>query len=126
MLGKKYIEAVAEMKAQGMGKEEIDDVIHHKVFEGNKPTNTIMFKKLDPRTLGSILAMYEHKVFVQGIIWNINSFDQWGVEYGKVLAGQIQQDLAQPGDVDNHDSSTNGLINYRKHFYFNGDARRKD
>ena len=62
--------------------------------------------------------MYEHKVFVQGVIWNVNSFDQWGVEYGKVLAGQIQEDLAQPGEVDRHDSSTNGLINYRKYFYF--------
>ncbi|MDH5765120.1 MAG: glucose-6-phosphate isomerase [Gammaproteobacteria bacterium] len=119
MLGKKYTEAVEEMKAQGVSDEEINSVIAHKVFDGNKPSNTIMFKKLDPRTLGSILAMYEHKVFVQGVIWNINSFDQWGVEYGKVLAGQIQKDLAQLGQVDHHDSSTNGLINYRKHFYFN-------
>ena len=119
MLGKKYSEAVEEMKTQGLSDEEIENVIQHKVFDGNKPTNTIMFEKLNPRTLGSILAMYEHKVFVQGIIWNINSFDQWGVEYGKVLAGQIQKDLAQLGEVDHHDSSTNGLINYRKHFYFN-------
>lgn len=124
MLGKKYSEAVAEMKAQGMSDEVIESVIQHKVFDGNKPTNTIMFEKLNPRTLGAILAMYEHKVFVQGIIWNINSFDQWGVEYGKVLAGQIQQDLAKPGDIDHHDSSTNGLINYRKYFYFN-EARKK-
>lgn len=121
MLGKRFREAVAEMKEQGMSKEEIDEVIQHKVFEGNKPTNTIIFKRLVPRTLGAILAMYEHKVFVQGIIWNINSFDQWGVEYGKVLAGQIQQDLAEPGEVDSHDPSTNGLINYRKSIYFSDD-----
>ncbi|MCW8853116.1 MAG: glucose-6-phosphate isomerase, partial [Gammaproteobacteria bacterium] len=126
MLGKKYSEAVDEMKAQGLNDDEIENVIQHKVFDGNKPTNTIMFKKLNPRTLGAILAMYEHKVFVQGIIWNINSFDQWGVEYGKVLAGEIQQDLAQPGDVDVHDSSTNGLINYRKYFYFNAASKKSD
>ncbi|VAW67271.1 Glucose-6-phosphate isomerase [hydrothermal vent metagenome] len=118
MLGKKYREALKEMKAEGKSSAEIDEVIEHKLFEGNKPSNTIIFERLNPKTLGSILAMYEHKVFVQGIVWNINSFDQWGVEYGKVLAGQIQQDLAQPGDVDNHDSSTNGLINYRKAIYF--------
>ncbi|MCW9014464.1 MAG: glucose-6-phosphate isomerase [Gammaproteobacteria bacterium] len=127
MLGKKYTEALAEMEAEGMSKAEMEEVIQHKVFDGNKPTNTIMFERLTPRTLGAILAMYEHKVFVQGIVWNINSFDQWGVEYGKVLAGQIQQDLAQPGDVDNHDSSTNGLVNYRKKFYFkNLDTRKPD
>jgi len=118
MLGKKYTEALEEMQAAGSSTEEIDEAIEHKVFEGNKPTNTIIFERLDPKTLGSIMAMYEHKVFVQGIVWNINSFDQWGVEYGKVLAGEIQQDLAQPGDVDSHDSSTNGLINYRKDVYF--------
>ena len=118
MLGKRYIEAVAEMKAQGLSNEEINNVVQHKVFEGNKPTNTLMFERLSPKTLGSILAMYEHKVFVQGIIWNINSFDQWGVEYGKVLAGQIQKDMVKPGDVSHHDSSTNGLINYRKKIYF--------
>jgi len=118
MLGKKYREAISEMEAAGMNKDEIEEVIQHKVFEGNKPTNTLMFERLTPHSLGRILALYEHKVFVQGIIWNINSFDQWGVEYGKVLAGQIQQDLAQPGAVAHHDSSTNGLINYRKAVYF--------
>ncbi len=118
MLGKRYSEALAEMKAAGRSTEEIDEAIEHKVFEGNKPSNTIIFERLNPKTLGSIMAMYEHKVFVQGIVWNINSFDQWGVEYGKVLAGEIQQDLAQPGNVDQHDSSTNGLINYRKEVYF--------
>ena len=118
MKGKKYAEAVEEMKALGMGQEQIEEVIAHKVFEGNKPTNTIIFERLTPKTLGAILALYEHKVFVQGIIWNVNSFDQWGVEYGKVLAGQIQESLAKPGDVNQYDASTNGLINYRKKFYF--------
>ena len=118
MQGKKYSEAVEEMQSQGMSDEEIEAVLPHKIFEGNKPSNTIIFKKLNPKTLGSIMAMYEHKVFVQGIVWNINSFDQWGVEYGKVLAGVIQKDLAQPGEVTEHDASTNGLINYRKAIYF--------
>ena len=126
MLGKRFREAVAEMQEAGVSKETIDEVIHHKVFEGNKPSNTIIFKRLTPKTLGSILAMYEHKVFVQGMIWNINSFDQWGVEYGKVLAGQIQTDLAQPGEVKEHDSSTNGLINYRKSIYFSDEKDRWD
>ena len=125
MLGKKYTEALEEMQAAGVSSDEIDDAIEHKVFEGNKPTNTIIFERLDPKTLGSIMAMYEHKVFVQGIVWNINSFDQWGVEYGKVLAGEIQQDLVQPGDVSNHDSSTNGLINYRKDVYFKDAAKNE-
>jgi len=125
MLGKRYTEAVEEMQAQGVDKKTIDDVIAHKVFDGNKPTNTIIFKKLTPKTLGSILAMYEHKVFVQGVIWNINSFDQWGVEYGKVLAGQIQKDLCEPGEISSHDSSTNGLINYRKSIYFDDLEKNK-
>ena len=125
MLGKKYTEALEEMQAAGVSSDEIDDAIEHKVFEGNKPTNTIIFERLDPKTLGSIMAMYEHKVFVQGIVWNINSFDQWGVEYGKVLAGEIQQDLVQPGDVSNHDASTNGLINYRKGVYFKDAAKNE-
>ncbi len=125
MLGKKYVEAVEEMKHQGYDHEAIEEVIQHKVFDGNKPTNTIIFERLTPKTLGAILAMYEHKVFVQGIIWNINSFDQWGVEYGKVLAEQIQSDLSSPGDVDDHDSSTNGLINYRKEVYFDNVDKNK-
>lgn len=118
MLGKTYREAVEEMQAAGKSDQEIEEVIEHKVFEGNKPTNTIMFERLNPRTLGAIMAMYEHKVFVQGVVWNINSFDQWGVEYGKVLAGQIQQDLSHREPATHHDSSTNGLINYRKDVYF--------
>jgi len=118
MLGKTYREALGEMKDADHTTEEIEEVIQHKVFEGNKPTNTIIFERLTPKVLGSIMAMYEHKVFVQGIVWDINSFDQWGVQYGKVLAGQIQEDLSRKENVDHHDSSTNGLINYRSSFYF--------
>lgn len=119
MLGKTHAEVLDEMKQQGFDDESIEKISPHKVFEGNKPTNTIIFEQLTPKSLGSILAMYEQKVFVQGVIWNINSYDQWGVEYGKVLAGKILEDLNVPGDVDGHDSSTNGLINYRKKIYFN-------
>jgi len=126
MQGKTHDEALQEMKAQGMSDKEIESVIPHKVFDGNKPSNTVIFETLTPKTLGSILAMYEHKVFVQGIVWNINSFDQWGVEYGKVLAGEIQGDLAKQGSVEHHDSSTNGLINYRKAIYFGNRKDRRD
>jgi glucose-6-phosphate isomerase len=94
-----------------MAKPETARVIPHKVFEGNRPTNSILFQKLTPRTLGSLIAMYEHKIFTQGIIWNINSFDQWGVQLGKDLAGKILPELKAPGTVTTHDSSTNGLIN---------------
>ncbi len=89
-----------------------DDVPIHKRFEGNRPTNTILFDRLTPRTLGSLIAMYEHKIFAQGVIWNVNSFDQWGVELGKVLAKQILPELDGPGPVTGHDASTNGLINH--------------
>jgi glucose-6-phosphate isomerase len=85
-----------------------------RVFEGNKPSNSILFKQLTPRTLGSLIAMYEHKIFVQGVIWNIYSFDQWGVELGKVLAKKILPELSSAGEISSHDSSTNGLINYFK------------
>ena len=118
MQGKTVSEALAELEAQGLDKHTIDEVLPHKVFEGNKPTNTIMFEKLTPRTLGAIMAMYEHKVFVQGIIWNINSFDQMGVEYGKVLASEIQGELSENVPTDSYDSSTNALINYRKKIYY--------
>ena len=86
----------------------------YRVFEGNRPTNSILFKKLTPRTLGSLIAMYEHKIFVQGVIWNIFSFDQWGVELGKQLAQKILPELAGDEPVRSHDSSTNGLINAYK------------
>ena len=85
-----------------------------KTFSGNRPSNSILFQKLTPRTLGSLIALYEHKIFTQGVIWNINSFDQWGVELGKQLAKAILPELKVPGPVSSHDASTNGLINYYK------------
>jgi glucose-6-phosphate isomerase len=112
MKGKTESEARAELEASGVEEDVIADVLPHKIFEGNKPTNSIIFKNLDPRTLGALLAMYEHKVFVQGIIWNINSFDQWGVEYGKQLASAIQKELSTREDTSSYDDSTNELINY--------------
>jgi len=82
-----------------------------RTFPGNRPTNSLLFQKLTPRTLGQLIALYEHKIFVQGIIWGVNSFDQWGVELGKQLAKAILPELGAPGDVTSHDCSTNGLIN---------------
>lgn len=116
MNGKSEEEVVAEMKKENKSREEIEKLKAFKVFEGNRPTNSILFKKLTPRTLGSLIAMYEHKIFVQGIIWNIYSFDQWGVELGKQLAKQILPELQNNDTVDTHDSSTNGLINQYKAF----------
>jgi len=116
MKGKTIDEAKNEFIKSGKNVEsaEIQRILPHKVFAGNKPTNSILFQKLTPKTLGSLIAMYEHKIFVQGIIWNVNSFDQWGVELGKQLAQIIQTDLKDSGSTDSHDSSTNGLINYFK------------
>ncbi|PIO47432.1 MAG: glucose-6-phosphate isomerase [[Chlorobium] sp. 445] len=114
MKGKTEEEARAELKAQGLKGAALKKLLPHKVFEGNKPTNSILFKKLTPRVLGSLIAMYEHKIFVQSIIWNINAFDQWGVELGKQLAKNILPELANNEPVHSHDSSTNGLINFYK------------
>jgi len=114
MRGKTQQEAIAEMKQQGSSDEEIAKLLPHKIFPGNKPTNTIMYKVLSPRTLGSLIALYEHKIFVQGIVWNINSFDQWGVELGKQLAKGVLNDLQNEELITSHDSSTNGLINFYK------------
>jgi glucose-6-phosphate isomerase len=97
-----------------MDPAAVEKLLPHKVFEGNRPTNAIFFKKLDPRTLGALIALYEHKIFVQGIIWQINSFDQWGVELGKQLAKAILPELEGDDEVTSHDCSTNGLINYFK------------
>ena len=105
MKGKTADEVRAELTAQGMSGEQLEKLIPHKVFEGNRPTNSILFQKLTPRTLGSLIALYEHKIFTQGMIWNINSFDQWGVELGKQLAKAILPELEQPGLVTDHDSS---------------------
>ncbi len=121
MKGKTEEEARAELKAQGLKGAALKKLLPHKVFEGNKPTNSILFKKLTPRTLGSLIALYEHKIFVQSIIWNINAFDQWGVELGKQLAKTILPELASNEPVHSHDSSTNGLINFYKAHRQNGE-----
>jgi len=114
MLGKTDEEVEQELKKAGMTDEEIDFHLPFRVFSGNKPTNSILFKQLTPRVLGSLIAMYEHKIFVQGVLWNIFSFDQWGVELGKVLAKKILPELVSAESISTHDSSTNGLINYFK------------
>ncbi len=115
MTGKTEEEVLSELKGAGKSPEEIEFLLPFKVFEGNRPTNSILFDKLTPETLGSLIAMYEHKIFVQGIIWNIFSFDQWGVELGKQLANQILPELQNDKPVTSHDGSTNGLINaYKK------------
>ena len=104
-------EAADQLKRDGKTDDEIQRLLPYKVFEGNRPTNSILFKKLTPRVLGSLIAMYEHKIFVQGVVWNIFSFDQWGVELGKQLAKKILPELTGDNPVVSHDSSTNGLIN---------------
>lgn len=114
MLGKTKEQARAELEQQGMSGEALEKLLPHKVFEGNRPTTSILFDKLTPNTLGKLIALYEHKIFVQGIIWDINSFDQWGVEYGKQIAQQILPQLTNDEVVSNYDSSTNGLINHTK------------
>ncbi|MCK5572575.1 MAG: glucose-6-phosphate isomerase, partial [Bacteroidetes bacterium] len=114
MRGKTSTEAEQELKQAGADENRARDLLPHKVFEGNKPTNSIVVDKLTPRTLGSLIALYEHKIFIQGTIWNINSFDQWGVELGKQLASEILPELTTEGDVTTHDSSTQGLIRYYK------------
>ena len=114
MKGKTEDEARAEILAGGMDPEAAERLLPHKIFEGNRPTNSILFNKLDPKTLGALVALYEHKIFVQGIVWNINSYDQWGVELGKQLAKAILPELDGDAPVASHDSSTNGLINYYK------------
>jgi len=114
MNGKTRAEVEAELRQDGKNDDEIQKIAPYKVFDGNKPTNSILFQKLTPKTLGSLIAMYEHKIFVQGIIWNIFSFDQWGVELGKQLAQKIQPELSDDQPVDTHDASTNGLINAYK------------
>jgi glucose-6-phosphate isomerase len=112
MVGKTVTEARAELEAQGLHGEALEALLPHKVFPGNKPTNTLLFDKLDPHTLGMLIALYEHKVFVQSVVWNINPFDQWGVELGKQLAGEILPELRNANVVSQHDASTSGLINY--------------
>jgi glucose-6-phosphate isomerase len=115
MRGKTEQEARTELEAQGISDELMEILLPNKIFPGNKPTNTILFKTLNPLSLGRLIALYEHKFFVQGVIWNINSYDQWGVELGKQLASTVLGELNDDQDVNTHDSSTNGLINYYKH-----------
>ena len=112
MRGKTTKEVQAELEELGMNPVRIAQLTPHKVFPGNRPSNSFLFDKLDPRTLGRLIALYEHKIFVQGILWNIYSFDQWGVELGKQLAKAILPELEGEGAVESHDASTNGLINY--------------
>lgn len=112
--GKTEDEVFSELKSSGKSEEETEFLLPYKVFAGNTPTNSFLFKELTPFTLGQLIALYEHKIFVQGAIWNIFSFDQFGVELGKVLAGKILPELENEDKVETHDSSTNGLINYYK------------
>lgn len=115
MNGKTEEEVVEELRKTGMSEDQIQSQKSFRVFSGNRPSNTILFRQLTPRTLGSLIAFYEHKIFVQGVIWNIFSFDQWGVELGKVLAKKILPELSDIRTVSSHDGSTNGLINYWKY-----------
>jgi glucose-6-phosphate isomerase len=114
MKGKNEEEARAELVAQKLPEERIRELLPHKCFPGNRPTTSILFQKLTPRTLGNLVAMYEHKIFTQGIVWNIYSFDQWGVELGKQLAKKIEPELKAKGEVTTHDGSTNALIDHFK------------
>lgn len=115
MNGKTYEDVVAEYKKAGKTEDEYKNLVPFKVFEGNRPTNSFLVKMITPFTLGQLIALYEHKIFVQGVIWNIYSFDQWGVELGKQLANKILPELQSDSPVTGHDASTNGLINtYKK------------
>ncbi len=110
MLGKNAEQVVAELKEHGKSDSEIAALTPHKVFEGNRPSNTLMYAKMTPKMLGKLIALYEHKVFVQGAIWNINSFDQWGVELGKQLAKAILPKVKDASAASQHDGSTEGLL----------------
>jgi glucose-6-phosphate isomerase len=111
ILGKDKDEVRTELETDGLSGDTLDALLPHKVFPGNRPSNSILFQKLLPHTLGALIAMYEHKVYVQSVVWNLNAFDQWGVELGKQLARKILPELMRDGEVTSHDSSTNGLIN---------------
>ena len=115
MKGKPEEEVCEELRQSGESDEEIKRMAPFKTFKGNRPSNTLLFTKVTPATLGSLIAMYEHKIFVQGVIWDIFSFDQWGVELGKQLAKKILSEMADNRQTASHDSSTNALINtYKK------------
>jgi glucose-6-phosphate isomerase len=112
--GKSEKVVAEELKAAGKSEAEIESLAPFKVFAGNKPTNSFLVEKITPHTLGFLIALYEQKIFTQGVLWNIYSFDQWGVELGKQLANQILPELNNNEPVSGHDSSTNGLINQYK------------
>ena len=114
MKGKTESEAKLELKSSGYSDAEILELLPHKVFEGNKPTNSLFVKKITPKVLGSLIAMYEHKIYTQSMIWDVNAFDQWGVELGKQLAKVILPELVGHDKIESHDSSTNGLIQFYK------------
>ncbi|MEW6441207.1 MAG: glucose-6-phosphate isomerase [bacterium] len=123
MRGRGADEVARELRQSGMSEEEIRRIVPFRIFKGNRPSNSILVKKITPRTLGSLIAMYEHKIFAQGVIWNIFSFDQWGVELGKQLANKVLRELEDDKEVTSHDSSTNGLINSFKRFRACASAR---
>ena len=110
MLGKTEAEVMSELKGTGLDKAAIKALAPHKVFEGNRPSTTLLYRELDPETLGKIIAFYEARVFVQGTVWNINSFDQWGVELGKQLAKALLPAVQGERGSEGHDSSTRGLL----------------
>ncbi len=114
MRGKTVEEARAELEKKGLAPAEVARLAPHKVFPGNRPTNSLVFERLDPKTLGALIALYEHKIFVQGVLWNVNSYDQWGVELGKELASRILPELRDAAEITSHDSSTNGLLAWLK------------
>ncbi len=123
LCGKSEQRVREEMQRQGCPISEIDKLAPHRVFSGNRPTTTMVLDQIDPETLGSLIALYEHKIFVQGIVWDVNSFDQWGVELGKDLANTVLSELAQTSSSTTHDASTNGLIDYYKNS--KAEAQRK-
>src|SRR5690606_9221696 len=116
MNGKTEDEVKKELEKDGLTTSEIEQLLPYKVFPGNKPTNSFLIKKITPFNLGALIALYEHKIFVQGVIWNIYSFDQWGVELGKQLAKKVLPELNNENPISSHDSSTNGLINQYKNW----------
>ena len=125
MLGKSAGEVRAELETAGVPARSARYLAPHKVFDGNRPTNTLLLERLDAFTLGALIALYEHKVFVQGAIWRVNSFDQWGVELGKSLAASIARELENPDDAPSHDASTVGLIAAYRHLSCRGGRRRR-
>ena len=112
MRGRSMEETRQQLHEAGIELDEIESQLPHMIFEGNQPSNSIVIKKLTPRALGRLIAMYEHKIFVQGIVWNLNSYDQWGVELGKNLTRNILEEIETGRDIHQHDSSTKGLLDW--------------